>query len=30
VQEFVRACSRMRVDDHELAFLKLISLFATG
>ena len=30
VQEFVRAAAKMEVDTHEFAYLKIISLFATG
>ena len=30
VQEFVRAGAKMQVDTHEFAYLKIISLFATG
>ena len=30
VQEFVRAAAKMQVDTHEFAYLKIISLFATG
>ena len=30
VQEFVRAAAKMQVDMNEFAYLKIISLFATG
>ena len=30
VQEYVRAMNKMRIDDHEFAYLKAIALFGTG